>query len=213
MKRSLMWWLARPSFVVRIGAACLRLTAQDVTVRPWNTSSKSNSPPKGRLLDAIPSKTLRAACGASLNTGLKRPLRVASILIGSAPTGVLGFGKRFLIPVHACGNRRCIHDAPPTSVEGSKADCPRVRGGAYLVRFQTTVAVPPPDAAGTVYCSSSPVTVNTRFCSVPSQLGNVAVSILKVMVLSAALTDTVPKWAPLPWTIALFSSGVAVVRL
>ena len=52
MKRSLMWWLARPSFVVSIGAACLRLTAQDVTVRPWNTSSKSNSPPKGRLLDA-----------------------------------------------------------------------------------------------------------------------------------------------------------------
>src|SRR2546422_2149239 len=51
MKRSLMRWLARPSFVVSIGAACLRLTAQDVTVRPWSTSSKSNSPPKGRLLD------------------------------------------------------------------------------------------------------------------------------------------------------------------
>src|SRR5207302_10864392 len=121
--------------------------------------------------------------------------------------------NRFLIPVHACGNRRCIHDAPPTSVEGSKADCPRVRGGAYLVRFQTTVAVPPPDAAGTVYCSSSPVTVNTRFCSVPSQLGNVAVSILKVKVLSAALTDKLPKRVRLPPTIALFSSAVAVVRL
>jgi hypothetical protein len=82
-----------------------------------------------------------------------------------------------------------------------------------LARFQTVVAVPPPDAAGTVYVSSSPVTVKGRFCSVPSQLGNVAVSILKVMVLSAALTDTVPKLAMLPPTIALFSSGVAVVRL
>src|SRR5712691_7418067 len=51
MKRSLMRWLARPRFVVSIGAACLRLTAQDVTVRPWSTSSKSNSPPKGRLLE------------------------------------------------------------------------------------------------------------------------------------------------------------------
>ena len=53
MKRSLMRWLARPSFVVSIGAACLRLTAQDVTVRPWSTSSKSNSPPKGRLLETL----------------------------------------------------------------------------------------------------------------------------------------------------------------
>src|SRR5437588_8921166 len=84
---------------------------------------------------------------------------------------------------------------------------------AYLARFQTTVAIPPPDAAGTVYVSASPVTVKGRFCSVPSQLGNREVAILKVMVLSAALTDTVPKWAPLPWTMALFSSGVAVVRL
>src|SRR5262252_2875406 len=54
MKRSLMWWLARPSFVASIGAACLRLTAQNVTGRPWNTSSKSHSPPKGRLLDYTP---------------------------------------------------------------------------------------------------------------------------------------------------------------
>jgi len=51
MKRSLMWWLARPSFVVSLGAACLSLTAQNVTARPWNTSSKSPSPPKGRLLE------------------------------------------------------------------------------------------------------------------------------------------------------------------
>src|SRR6516225_2296364 len=66
------------------------------------------------------------------------------------------------------------------------ADCRHVRGCAYLARFQTVVPVPPPDMAGTVYVSSSPVRVKGRFCSVPSQLGNVAVSILKVMVLSAA---------------------------
>ena len=84
---------------------------------------------------------------------------------------------------------------------------------AYWARLQTTVAVPPPDAAGTVYCSASPVTVKARRCSVPSQLGNVEVSIVKAMVWSAALTAKVPKWVLLPWTIALFSAGVAVVRL
>ena len=61
----------------------------------------------------------------------------------------------------------------PDPVEGGQADCRRVRGCAYLARFQTAVTVPPPDAAGTVNFSSSPVTVNGRFCSVPSQLGNV----------------------------------------
>src|SRR6266480_487053 len=84
---------------------------------------------------------------------------------------------------------------------------------AYFARFQTTVAVPPPDAAAAVYRSWSPLMVNGRFCSVLLQLGNVAVSILKVKVLSAALTDKVPKWARLPPTIALFSFAVAVVRL
>src|SRR2546427_5312645 len=84
---------------------------------------------------------------------------------------------------------------------------------AYFARFQTTVAVPPPDAAAAVYRSWSPLMVNGRFCSVPLQLGNVAVSILKVKVLSAALTDKVPKWVRLPPTVALFSSAVAVVRL
>ena len=38
------------SFVVRIGAACLRLTAKNVMGRPWNTSSKSPSPPRGRYV-------------------------------------------------------------------------------------------------------------------------------------------------------------------
>src|SRR4030095_7039868 len=86
-------------------------------------------------------------------------------------------------------------------------------GCGYWPRFQTPVALPPPDAAAAVYRSWSPLMVNGRFCSVPLQLGNVAVSILKVNVLSAALTDKVPKWARVPPTIALFSSAVAVVRL
>src|SRR6267143_4661761 len=91
--------------------------------------------------------------------------------------------------------------------------CPTCSSPAYFARFQTTVAVPPPDAPAAVYRSWSPLMVNGRFCSVPLQLGNVAASILKVKVLSAALTDKVPKWARLPATIALFSSAVAVVRL
>src|SRR5256714_14029384 len=101
----------------------------------------------------------------------------------------------------------------PDTLHAGKISSGPVWCRAYLARFQTVVAVPPPDAAGTVYVSSSPVTVKGRFCSVPSQLGNVAVSILKVMVLSAALTDKVPKLAMLPPMIALFSSGVAVVRV
>src|SRR5439155_6537934 len=91
--------------------------------------------------------------------------------------------------------------------------CPSCSSCAYLARFQTTVAVPPPDAAAAVYRSWSPLMVNGRFCSVPLQLGNVAVSIFKVKVLSAALTDKVQNGARLPPTIALFSSAVAVVRL
>ena len=101
--------------------------------------------------------------------------------------------KRFLTPLLVRGNRGFINGAPPAPVERACADYLRVRGCAYLARFQTTVAVPPPDAAATVYFSSSPVTVKGRFCSVPFQLGNVAVSILKVKVLSAALMDKVPK--------------------
>src|SRR5437867_10343236 len=91
--------------------------------------------------------------------------------------------------------------------------CPSCSSRAYFARFQTTVAVPPPDAAAAVYRSWSPLMVNGRFCSVALQLGNVAVSILKVNVLSAALTDKVPWWARLPSTIALFASSVAAVRL
>src|SRR5438046_8766243 len=98
-------------------------------------------------------------------------------------------------------------------LKGFSDCCPSCFSRAYLARFQTTVAVPPPDAAAAVYRSWSPLMVNGRFCSVPLPLGNVAVSILKVNVLSARLTDKVPEEARLPPTIALFSSAVAVGRL
>ena len=62
-----------------------------------------------------------------------------------------------------------------------------------------------------MYFNSSPVRTKARFCSDPVQLGNVALSILKVRVLS--LMEAVPKCAMLPPTMALFSSGVAVARL
>src|SRR4029434_9466604 len=73
-KRSLMWWLARPSFVVSIGAACRRLTAQDVTVRPWNTSSKDPSPPAGRLLDQ------RRVHGLALPPRARPPIRYSAFV-------------------------------------------------------------------------------------------------------------------------------------
>jgi hypothetical protein len=60
----------------------------------------------------------------------------------------------------------------------------------YLARFQVVVAGPPTDALALVYFSSSWLKVTRdRFCSVPFQLGNVAVSSLKVMILSATLME------------------------
>ena len=57
-------------------------------------------------------------------------------------------------------------------------------------RFQVTVPIPPLEAVGVTYFSSSRVAVESRrFCYVPFQLGKVARSTLKVRVLSAALTE------------------------
>jgi len=57
-----------------------------------------------------------------------------------------------------------------------------------FARCQVTVAVPPAEAAATVYLSSSLLNVRLRFISDPSQFGNVARSGLKVMVLSESFT-------------------------
>jgi hypothetical protein len=62
MKRSLMSLLEQPDFAVSIKVACLRLGAQDVMERPWNTSTKSHSPPAGRFV---------------LHAGTAEPLRVS----------------------------------------------------------------------------------------------------------------------------------------
>ena len=85
--------------------------------------------------------------------------------------------------------------ATPNAGPRPLCPCRHVPGGAYVARFQTTVTVPPPDAAAApaVNVSSSPVMVNGSFSAVPFQLGNVELSIFKVSVLSAGLTDTVPK--------------------
>ena len=61
---------------------------------------------------------------------------------------------------------------------------------AYLARLQVTVPTPPLDAVGVMYLSSSLLLdASSRFCSVPFQLANVALSTLKVSVLSVALTE------------------------
>ena len=59
----------------------------------------------------------------------------------------------------------------------------------YLARFHATTEEPPADDAVTAYCNSSPLMVRVRFCSVPFQLGNVALSILNVIVLSPAFME------------------------
>ena len=60
------------------------------------------------------------------------------------------------------------------------------RNSAYLTRFHTISTLPPPDPVGLVHFISSPVRVISRFCSVPSQLGNVLPSIRKVTAPSAS---------------------------
>src|SRR5262245_51874183 len=66
MKPSLMSRLEQPNFAVSIRAACPCWGAQDVTARPWNTSTKSHSPPAGRFVQEsgrfwrVPIQALRA---------------------------------------------------------------------------------------------------------------------------------------------------------
>jgi hypothetical protein len=81
--------------------------------------------------------------------------------------------------------------------------------GGYLMRFHTTVDIPP-IVDVSEYFSSSPAMVSDRFCSGPSQLGNVLLSSLKMM--KPSVTTYVPKCVKLPVTIALFSSVVPVSR-
>ena len=71
---------------------------------------------------------------------------------------------------------------------------PRLSWGArYFARFSTTSPEPPPDAAGVVHFSSSPLSVKGRFCTLPFQFGNVLVWIWKVIVRSDSFTVYVPK--------------------
>src|SRR5947207_13557539 len=64
--------------------------------------------------------------------------------------------------------------------------CPSCSSCSYFARFQTTVAVPPPDAAAAVYRSWAPLMVHGRFCSVRLHFGIVTVAVSTVKVLSAA---------------------------
>src|SRR5262249_16103577 len=104
------------------------------------------------------------------------------------------------------------HRPRPSEAVGPVQPSLRLRG-AYLIRFHTISTLPPPDPVELAHFSSSPVRVMSRFCSVPSQLGNVLPSILKISVLSASLTEYVPNQAMPPSAAALFSSAVPSLRL
>ena len=65
-----------------------------------------------------------------------------------------------------------------------------MRTARYLARFHVTVPIPPLEAVGVIYLSSSLLAVTiSRFCSVPFQFGNVALSTRKVSVLSVGLAE------------------------
>ena len=67
---------------------------------------------------------------------------------------------------------------------------PTLRHVVYFARLQITVPTPPLDAVGVMYFSSSWSRDEiSRFCSVAFQLGNVALSTLKVSVLSGTLNE------------------------
>src|SRR5438552_8777142 len=106
--------------------------------------------------------------------------------------------------------------APPASGpverEVRRQCAERVFRKSHLTRFQTSSAVPPVDAVA-VFRKWSTVIVNGRFCSVPSQFGKKACSILKSMVLLTSLTEYVAQCGLAPCTAALFSSGVPSIRL
>ena len=69
-------------------------------------------------------------------------------------------------------------------------DEPITMAHRYLARLQVTVPTPPLDAVGVMYLSSSLLLEESkRFCSVSFQLGKVALSTLKVKVLSAESTE------------------------
>lgn len=71
------------------------------------------------------------------------------------------------------------------------------------------MALPPVVGVGTMYFRRSPESVmSDRFCSVPSQFGYEACSMMNVMAPSASLSEYLPKWELAPCTAELYSSGV-----
>ena len=84
-----------------------------------------------------------------------------------------------------------------------------IGGRTYLARFHEASALVPVAVAGLVYFSSSAVSdAIIRFCSVPTRFGKELPSMRVVSVLSASLTEYVPKWVIIPCNTALFSSAV-----
>src|SRR5262245_61650792 len=81
-------------------------------------------------------------------------------------------------------------------------------------RLQVTTPLPPLDACAVTYFNSLALRVTIdRHCSVESQLGKVAASILNTRELLVGSTKYVPNAAMLFETTALFSSGVPSLRL
>jgi hypothetical protein len=77
--------------------------------------------------------------------------------------------------------RHVVRVSDPGATTFDDVAAPDRRRG-YFARPHTTSATPPAEAVGTLYLNSSPDTENFRFCSVPSQFGNMACSILNTMV-------------------------------
>src|SRR6516165_7282208 len=89
---------------------------------------------------------------------------------------------------HARGNSR----HPP------QGDVLALLGEGYLARRYTESFLPPRRGLGSMSFNSSPERLTVIFASVPSMFGNRAPSTCRVTVLSASLTDQVPKLAASP---------------
>ena len=112
-----------------------------------------------------------------------------------------------------CAPRRCAHATRPAEAGRKSLRFGRV-GVAYLARLHTLSDRMPAAVRGFESLSSSPVTLEMmRLDSTPAPFGNMPPALRTVIVLLVSSIVHVPKFAVVPCTAAVFSSGVPLRRL
>jgi hypothetical protein len=133
MKPAWMWLLVRPHSAGNRPAGCRQLGARDATAKPWNTSSKSPSPPTGRyVLQALVSQlrvtldALEAFDHASAQRAQRHPdFPLLQALPGAGPVFasrlLVAFGEQRERYTSAAALQKYAGVAPVTERRGKKA--------------------------------------------------------------------------------------------